>query len=345
MYFQISQDRNYNFPEFYKINKFSLSTDMGWTEIQGSFGKIIYKGYAYIDLEQFLKTYDPETVHNYHGSFTAIMEKNNKIYIIHDTSREYPIFIDKKITTITNLQRSNDTQYPDVSIHLDCDSNEICESHHEFKFSKGTDVNLNDTADTILNLINNDIQSFNNRYKNPIKVVPTGGIDSTLLIAVLKYNNVDFEVIDYEYKKWTYFYKKNRNTVTNNINEGVFINVGHTWGEVPTTLANGWHADQQFFRCYLPLAVFCKYKSIDFISQLEKNKNTYSYQFLKKEIVDRQSQLSKVLDRISNTDLAYKRIFEIIRASFQPWSFEKTIYWSPFKNLEITKNVLQMSCC
>ena len=108
------------------------------------------------------------------------------------------------------------------------------------------------------------------------------------------------------------------------------------------TLANGWHADQQFFRCYLPLAVFCKAKSINLYDQLEKYKEAYSYQFLHNEISERQAQLSATLNGITDSQSAYKRMFEIIRASFQPWNFEKTLYWSPFKNLNITKNVLQM---
>ena len=342
MYFQLSKEHSSNFPKCYNIKDFKLSTDLGWKETQGKFGKLIFKGYAYTNLKDFLETHDPETVHHHHGSFTAIMEKGNKIFVVHDTSREFPLFIDDDNITITNLTRNDKTRYPDVSLHVDCEENKIKESYREYKFQKKDDIGMQATSAIVLDIMNNDIRAFTNMYKNPIKVVPTGGIDSTLLIALLKHNDVDFEVIDYEHKKWTYFYKKNRQAVNANINEGVFTSVGHTWGEEPMTLANGWHADQQFFRCYLPLAIFCKAKSINLTDELEKHKEVYSYQFLHNEIHVRKSQLSSTLNGITDSRSAYKKMFEIIRASFQPWSFEETLYWSPFKNLDITKNVLQM---
>lgn len=342
MYFQLSKDYSNNFPKFYDIKNFKLSTDLGWHETQGRFGKLIFKGYAYTNLKDFLEKHDPETIHNHHGSFTAIMEKGNKIFVVHDTNREFPLFIDDDNTTVTNLTRNDKTKYPDVSLQIDCDQNKIKESYQEHEFEKKDDVSMSTTAEVVLGILNNDIRAFADMYKNPIKVVPTGGIDSTLLISLLKHNNVEFEVIDYEHKKWTYFYKKNRQAVNANINEGVFTSVGHTWGEEPMTLANGWHADQQFFRCYLPLAVFCKAKTINLTDELEKHKEAYSYYFLLNEISERETQLSATLHDVTDSRSAYKRIFEIIRASFQPWSFENTLYWSPFKNLNITKNVLQM---
>lgn len=342
MYFHLSKDYSSNFPKCYDIKNFKLSTDLGWHETKGRFGKLIFKGYAYTNLKEFLEKHDPEMIHHHHGSFTAIMEKGNKIFVVHDNSREYPLFIDEDSITITNLIRNDKTKYPDVSLHIDCEQNKIKESYLEYEFQKKDDVSMSTTADVVLDILNNDIRAFTNTHKNPIKVVPTGGIDSTLLIGILKHNNVDFEVIDYEHKKWTYFYKKNRQAVNANINEGVFTSVGHTWGEEPMTLANGWHADQQFFRCYLPLAVFCKAKTINLHNELEKHKEAYSYYFLLNEISERQTQLSATLHDVTDSRSAYKRIFEIIRASFQPWSFENTLYWSPFKNLNITKNVLQM---
>lgn len=343
MYFEIAKKFNINFPKFYKIKNFCVSTDLGWKQMNGRYGDIIYKGYAYEDLEAFLRNHDPSTLLTPRGSFTAIMSKDDKVYIVSDNSRQYPIFVNPKDTILTNLTKHDTVVYADVSLCIDCGSGEVQKHYHKTLFEKQVDVSLTDTSSMILQTLNSDISYFKNTYKNPIKVIPTGGIDSTLLIALLKHNNVDFEVIDYEYKKWTYFYKKNRKEVDENIPSRMFMKVGHSWGEQPTTLANGWHADQHFFRLYLPFIVFCKMKSLDFKETLEANKDSYSYDKLKHKIGERMQDSLSVIDGIVDLESGYNKIFEIIRASFQPWTFEQTLYWSPYKNIEITKHILQMN--
>ena len=343
MYFELSHSHNTNFPDSYKIKNFCLSTDLGWSEIQGVFGKVIYKGYAYTDLTAFLSTHDPESQDLPRGSFTAIMEKGDRIYVVNDVSRQYPIFIDRNSHVITNLTKFDETKYPDVSISINTVDNKIAEVYNPIEFSPSSDQSLEQTSMNILEMLNKDINFFNRHYTSPIKVIPTGGFDSTLLIALLKHNNIEFEVIDYEYKKWTYFYKKNRKEVDLIIPANSFMKVGHSWGDVPTTLANGWHADQHFFRLYLPFVVFCKMKSMKVSDVFETYSKSYSYHKLVHKIHERKNDSGSVTDNTFDTKTGYKKIFEIIRASFEPWTFERTLYWSPYRNLNITNQVLQMS--
>ena len=209
MYFELSHSHNTNFPDSYKIKNFCLSTDLGWSEIQGVFGKVIYKGYAYTDLTAFLSTHDPESQDLPRGSFTAIMEKGDRIYVVNDVSRQYPIFIDRNSHVITNLTKFDETKYPDVSISINTVDNKIAEVYNPIEFSPSSDQSLEQTSMNILEMLNKDINFFNRHYTSPIKVIPTGGFDSTLLIALLKHNNIEFEVIDYEYKK-TIFNCRNR---------------------------------------------------------------------------------------------------------------------------------------
>ncbi len=343
MYFEVSRQSNKNFPNIFTIRNFYVSTDLGWTEIEGKHGKIIFKGYAYTDLREFLKHHDPSNLSTPRGSFTAIMEKDNCIHIVHDNSRQYPIFVDKANSIVTNLTKLEEIKYPDVSITIDAITGTVNENYNKIVFEKKHQIDLAGACQIIKDSISNDIKFFAANYKDPIKIIPTGGIDSTLLIALLKYNNVDFEVIDYEYKKWTYFYKQNRKEVDENIPAKMFTKVGHSWGEEPTTLANGWHADQHMLRLYLPFVVFCKMKKLDIEDILEKYRDSYTYPKFLQKTSERRKEYDSISDLNFDELSGYNKIFEIIRASFQPWTFEKTCYWSPYKNLDITKTILHMA--
>ena len=341
MYFELAQQSNIDFPKHFEMNNFVLSTDLGWSQIDGTYGKIIYKGYAYQDLPACLISLDPENTESIHGSFTAIIQKNNKIYIVTDNTREFPIYFDRGKVVITNLTKHQDTAWPDTSLQIDCENNVINSQYKGIDFMPGEQKDINSTTDKTLDILNNSVSTYISKCKDPIRIVPTGGLDSTLMIALLKQNNANFEVIDYEYKKWTYFRWKNGEKIKKE--NGPWTRYGHTWGETPVTLAHGWMGDQYFFRDYLPLAVLCKSKNIDLKQEFKRFEGSYCYEHLCEDMEQRQSSWQEITKEIVDQKSAYKKIFEIIRGSFLWWTFEKTTYWSPYKDLEILKHVLHLS--
>jgi len=341
MYFELAQQSNIDFPKHFEMNNFVLSTDLGWSQIDGTYGKIIYKGYAYQDLPACLISLDPENTESIHGSFTAIIQKNNKIYIVTDNTREFPIYFDRGKVVITNLTKHQDTAWPDTSLQIDCENNVINSQYKGIDFMPGEQKDINSTTDKTLDILNNSVSTYISKCKDPIRIVPTGGLDSTLMIALLKQNNANFEVIDYEYKKWTFFRWKNGEKIKKE--NGPWTRYGHTWGETPVTLAHGWMGDQYFFRDYLPLAVLCKSKNIDLKQEFKRFEGSYCYEHLCEDMEQRQSSWQEITKEIVDQKSAYKKIFEIIRGSFLWWTFEKTTYWSPYKDLEILKHVLHLS--
>jgi hypothetical protein len=341
MYFELAQQSNIDFPKHFEMNNFVLSTDLGWSQIDGTYGKIIYKGYAYQDLPACLISLNPENPEPIHGSFTAIIQKNNKIYIVTDNTREFPIYFDRGKVVITNLTKHQDTAWPDTSLQIDCENNVINSQYKGIDFVPGEQKDINSTTDKTLDILNNSVSTYILKCKDPIRIVPTGGLDSTLMIALLKQNNANFEVIDYEYKKWTYFRWKNGEKIKKE--NGPWTRYGHTWGETPVTLAHGWMGDQYFFRDYLPLAVLCKSKNIDLKQEFKRFEGSYCYEHLCEDMEQRQSSWQEITKEIVDQKSAYKKIFEIIRGSFLWWTFEKTTYWSPYKDLEILKHVLHLS--
>mgnify|MGYP003306627179 FL=1 len=189
MYFELAQQSNIDFPKDFEISNFVLSTDLGWSQIKGKYGNIVYKGYAYQDLPKFLSTLDPENFETMHGSYAAIVQKGNKVYILTDDTREFPIYFDRKKLLVTNLTKQVETAWPDTSLHIDCDRKEIGSHYKAIDFVPGEQVDMHSVTDKTLDILNNSVSNYISKCKEPIRIVPTGGLDSTLMIALLKNNN------------------------------------------------------------------------------------------------------------------------------------------------------------
>ena len=170
MYFELAKNKNLDYTKFYSLKNYVLSTDLGWKEIQGIHGKIIYKGYADVDLEEFLKNCYPPNNDMPHGSFTAIMETAKTIYIKHDRNRCYPIFIDDNRTKCTNLKRHKTIIWPDTYVFIDCETDIIKTKYIENEFQKTEDVSLDKTCDNIFDLLNKNITHFKKTYNMHAKI-------------------------------------------------------------------------------------------------------------------------------------------------------------------------------
>jgi hypothetical protein len=346
MFFNLSTDKKTNFSSsYYFSNNFVLSTDLGWKESRGPHGKIVYKGYINGDLQGFLRDLDPTSVDMPAGSFTAIMEENDNIFIKHDNNRSYPIYSNNKKCELTNLRsHDNDTNklWYDHLLQVNTTKKMIKVSLQERDNTIDHNyVSLENTCDKIFNMLNTEIQQFSLYNKDPIKIVPTCGIDNTLVMGLLRYNKIPFEVIDYEYKKWSYFFKKNRRSLINTHGE-LFLTDGFTWGDQPVIVANGYHADQYFLRDYIPLYLVCKQHDLDLDSIAEKYQASYTYKNHVEQRNDYQNRLSSIIEECDRDTNLYEKVYEILNGTYLLWHLEETTYWSPFKNSSITKHILSM---
>ena len=346
MFFNLSTNKKDNFSaSYYFANSFILSTDLGWKELTGPHGKIVYKGYINGDLQKFLYNLDPTSVDMPVGSFTAIMEHKHNIFIKHDNNRAYPIYSNNEKCDLTNLKSAD--EYPNTSwydhlLHIDTKTktiNMVLQTKDDpinYKY-----VSMEDTCEKIFNLLNDEIRQFSTYNKHPIKIVPTCGIDNTLVMGLLRYNKIPFEIVDYEYKKWSYFFKKNRRSLINTHGE-LFLTDGFTWADQPVILANGYHADQYFLRDYIPLYLICKQHKLDLDSIAEKYQRSYTYKNHVEQRTDYRDKLNSIIEEYNHNENLYEKVYEILNGTYLLWHIEETLYWSPFKNLSITKHILSM---
>ena len=343
MFFKISKNNQETYVDNHKLkNNFVLSTDSHWSTLQGKHGTIYFKGYAEVDLTKFLKTYDPTSTELPKGSFTAICESGNKIYIRHDCLRGYPIYYDKDKCEVSSLKEYDNIAWSDNWLEINTELSLINVQHQAVRFEKQNFVSVKQTSEKIFDILNNEVKTFTKNFDIPIKIVPTGGVDTTLLIGLLKYNNVKHEIIDYEYKKWTYFNKANRELIIQTHGKK-YMKIAHTWGDELNVLANGFFADQYFLRDYLPIFLYAKHHNIN-IDKIADDKFKNSYAYI--NFIDQKQTYAENVEQELGTFTKYidinQKMMDIILGTYLLCHIDNTIYWSPFKNNSITNHILSM---
>lgn len=341
MFFKISKNIENNFPINYTINGVVFNFDLGWEKFKFNDITVFFKGYILNKdtIEDTLRSLIKNNNHSLDGNFTAILCYDNKFVIAHDINRGYPLWHDDNVVTNLEVHKNNVWSNKFVSI--------------DYYFNlELLDVNLKKRAyetlsydaalKNIYDVIANKFESFLSKNSNPLKIFLSGGVDTTTLYSFLKKFTKNFEVIDYEYKKFTKFYKANWH---NHIRKFWAYNQMHTWGDVPTSIVTGGCGDEYLMRGPITVDLMARHYKIDMIELLESHKESYHYGYFMKEknikvfnsIIDQQFE-----NIISNKKLMINHILNILQNDHQHWHIDETIFFTPFKDIELANTVLQL---
>ena len=338
MFFEISKKEQKNFTKNYHLkNGIFLNLDSGWNVFNIGEKKLYFKGY--ISEKQPFETIINDIIKDptprFKGNFFLIICSNEKITLTNDKNRGTPVYYCKNSKVITNL-----------SIKEGIWANNFCELDYDFNITikKFNTYNIIDeelsyeqSIEKIYNIIANEFDIFLTKNKSPIKIFLSGGIDTLTLYSFLKKFTKNFELVDYEYKKWTHFYKHNWHE---HIKKYWAYNQIHTWGEEPTTLITGACGDEYMLRGPATIKYLIDYYDIDFISLLKKNKDCYHYDyFMKEKNIDIFKQEKKVFAH--KKDMIFY-ILNILINDHQHWHLDNTICFTPFKNIELPNIVMNL---
>ena len=338
MFFEISKKEQKNFTKNYHLkNGIFLNLDSGWNVFNIGEKKLYFKGY--ISEKQPFETIINDIIKDptpkFKGNFFLIICSNEKITLTNDKNRGTPVYYCKNSKVITNL-----------SIKEGIWANNFCELDYDFNITikKFNPYNIIDeelsyeqSIEKIYNIIANEFDIFLTKNKSPIKIFLSGGIDTLTLYSFLKKFTKNFELVDYEYKKWTHFYKHNWHE---HIKKYWAYNQIHTWGEEPTTLITGACGDEYMLRGPATIKYLIDYYDIDFISLLKKNKDCYHYDyFMKEKNIDIFKQEKKVFAH--KKDMIFY-ILNILINDHQHWHLDNTICFTPFKNIELPNIVMNL---
>ena len=343
MFFQISKSKNEKFPNCIRLNhKFCVNLDNDWQIIKDKNNLIIFKGL--IDCEDLTL----ESIKNEKkGSYTAIVDDGDNIYVLHDQLRAYPLFYNTEKTIITNLYQEDIYDrdryelkkiYSDNTLRINKDG-KIIINHIKTPYNiPDKKYQLNEAVEKINNILNNSISTFCKKNNRPIKINLTGGFDSLLIYSVLKKKNIDFEILDFEYKEWDYFYMNNTSNI---LKTQPLFSRASMWKNESNVIATGYHGDQIFIREVWLLILFCRLNDIQYNDIKNNFKTSYMYEnFIKNE----QSNIPLIKDCYAiDKKKIIGKMFSFVRAADFMWHIDKTYYWSPLKDLEIMKIILNLN--
>lgn len=343
MFFELSKRKNKNFSSNYTIsNNFFLNLDDGWSITHIEKYKIYLKGYCenYKELE-LCKKICQKSSEQFYGNFTAIVESEDEIVIINDNFRSYPIFFDRAKNVLSNLFLEGEKFDYKHNCKFDKKNELFTFSKIKIDYKILKKKSLEEIIKKIDDILENNIKRFIENNKKPIKIFLTGGIDSLLIYSYVKKFTNNFEIIDYEHRKWTKFSKDNWGQIIKTSDEYKF---SHSWGDTPTALISGHHGDQFFMRELLIFLLYLHSHNKSFEIESKFFQESYSYNWFVKEIVKVKTILQDKKYQIISLDKE-KTIEYCIDISSHInfiWHLDNTIYYTPLKNLEIFKLILSL---
>ena len=330
MFFNLSTRRLHNFPYYYTLpNGLVLNTDDGWESYTTDSHTVIIKGYAnQYSLSDIVNNLIVQDVPIYKGNFCAFVADNQHVKILHDTNRGFPLW--KSDVSITNLAPLEEQIWADqiLTIHSDMKVKKSYFKTHD----KNTD-NLTDEKiiDKLHSTICDTYEQFLSHNTKPLKIFISGGIDTTTAWAYLDYFTKNYEIIDYEYIKFTPFWTKNRTALKNFWGYKQI----HLWDE-DCVLITGSNGDENMLRGPLTLALALKKLGITFDDILRTGDYHYYYLMIKnyKEVME---DLDSIYPKINDIE---NYILNRNVNDHQHWHIDKTITFTPFKNIDLLALIL-----
>lgn len=210
-----------------------LNTDDGWETYNFKNHMVVIKGVVdHFSLQAIAEDLINQFTPSYRGNFCAFISSDNDVRLLHDIHRSFPLWIGDK--SVTNLDNQGEQIWSDtlitVSKNLEYITKIDISDPHYRKPYEITPHKISDETiiDTIHNVMMDRFENFLSHNTKPIKMFLSGGVDTTTCWAYLDHFTKDYEFVDYEYVKFTPFWKKNNYKIKNNF---WAYNQIHLWDE------------------------------------------------------------------------------------------------------------------
>jgi len=338
MFFEISKIKNQNYPNNYELkNGIIFNCDLGWQRIEYKNHIIFFKGYVLDRLknEEFYESIIKDPTPKFNGNFFSIIV-GATITITNDNCRGSPLqYIQNE--KITNLEKNHTPVWADKYLTI---NNELNVKENQFSpyTASYENVDYDSALDQVDKILCDSFETFLSKNNKPLKVFLSGGIDTLTMYSYIKKFTKNFEIVDYEYKKFTHFYVKNWNKKISKFWGYTQI---HSWGDMSAVLLTGGCGDEYFLRGPAMLSVLIEHHQIDVLALLEKNKQCYHYNYLLLEKNNHYFNNKKTFDTSYRKNVVDHILNNLIN-DHQHWHIDETMCFTPFKNISIPKIVLNL---
>ena len=319
MFFALATQQDPRFPNHQELLPgLWLSHDDGWHQ----FPHVVAKGYAND------RTLLEAAYSSARGNYCAFVRRADQVTIQHDQDRGFPLWASD--TCITNLEPSGEPVWADCTITVDASMTIT----REWRTQTLTHTGLSDAdiVDQVHARLLATFDSFLRHNTLPIKMFVTGGVDTTLAWAYLDHFTRDYEIVDYEYIKFTPFWKRNRESLRRFWG---YTQI-HLWDE-PCVMISGAMGDENFLRG--PNTAEMMLRAHGTSLEQELTPADYHYKHFRKYIdagldvgtVDR--DIAKVREKV----------MQINSNDHQHWHLDNTLHFTPFKDSRLLSLILHSS--
>jgi hypothetical protein len=337
MFFELSKIKNQNYPNNHELkNKIFFNCDLGWQRIEYKDYIIFFKGYILDNIknEDFYEIIIKNPIPKFNGNFFCIIV-GETITISNDICRGSPLqYVQNE--KVTNLEKDLTPVWADKYLTIDYELTVIVNQYSPYA-AFYEDVDYDSALDQVHKILCNSFEIFLSKNNKPLKVFLSGGIDTLTMYSYVKRFTKKFEIVDYEYVKFTHFYVKNWHTKIKKFWGYTQI---HSWGNDPSVLLTGGCGDEYFLRGPAMLSILAEHHQIDVLSLLEKNKDCYHYEYFKDKNKDYFKD-KKDFDTSSKKNVVDHVLNNLIN-DHQHWHIDETICFTPFKNISIPNIMLNL---
>ena len=339
MFFNISHNIDNRFPCNFEMDFATFNCDRAWQKFDCVDGTIFAKGYCDIRLLQSISM-DFEYAYRYPGNF-SLVRFSDVVEIQHNSNRGFPLRFSKD--SVTNLFTGDQYQtvWADESIKIDSNW-KITTNKIDLDTAISTEpLTVADATDKIFNLLVNDLVVFaSNNDWTTLKLFCSGGLDTLLIYSLLKYTNTKFDLLTTNCYEIDDFINLNQTELEKN---WAYKQI-HYWKK-PSLIATGSCGDEYFLRGPAAISMLAAWHNIEFSKLLAESTDCYHYHhFSKYDIWQTDWDNREILQQQYPTkELLNQQILNMLLNDHQHWHLGNTLTYTPFKNIEITKILLQCS--
>lgn len=293
----------------------------------------------WINYDQGWQTQDHALVKGYSSNSCRIQLEADGVTVLHSQPRSFPLWFEHGF--ITNLfPDSGKRAWAQDGLHMMPDGRIVWTPWDLDLSVPDTHITISAAQEKICARLDQETADLGDQ---PVKLYCTGGLDTALIRALLTAHDKNFEQISYEHFEVTPFVRHNRPALEHYWSYGP--QQLHHWSQ-PTWLATGGCGDEYFLRGPAVIAMLTAWYDINFGELLEHNPACYHYHHFQRyrELWQRTWQQRHQLRQQYPTRAELNlQVMDNLANDHQHWHLEHTVTWTPLKNIEIARILLQLS--
>lgn len=255
--------------------------------------------------------------------------------IVHSEPRSFPLWFEHGF--ITNLYaEAGKSAWASDRLHMDPDGRIVWTPIALDLDVPQQMLTVDQAKQHIIELLDLSIKELD----QPVKMFCTGGLDTFLIYSLLKYHDQPTDLIQHEHFDDNKFVRLNQPALEHHwsYRRGQL----HHWNQ-PVCLASGGCGDEYFLRGPAVIAMLTAWHDIDFAQRLEQTQyHFHHFQKYQELWQTTWAQRHQLQDQYRSAQQLHAHVLNTLANDHQHWHLGLTTTWTPLKNIEIARTLLQV---